>query len=418
MTRARRRVLIFSPLLEGHRAVYMSVLADVALKADWEVVLAAALTCAGEDVACPHLFRYRGEPRVSFVDVADEPSGGLDIGPGSFARLVQRARADVTVLAHADNHIRLLNSQLCGAARRLPGRRVGIFISGTNFVHGGARDRSPREWVRHYRHYPETWREQPALFHRMLLPTFRLVDVALCLDEVFVDSRGEPYRWLPDIDATLGAWRAREESAEARMWGERLRPFLGHNAGRSVFVYYGEAQARRGYDTLLRLAIEEGGCFVHAGRRADDEAYKYDVRSMRRILAERFALFETGEYLEEFDSANVFLNAAHHVILPYRAHYGSSGVMLQALRAGLPVLVPDSGLMAHRVRFHRLGLVYRDGDWQDLRRQNSILSRIDAPEFRGPIERFLKYFSEDQIVSAIRGALGLAGPGAGISVPL
>lgn len=417
MTRARRRVLIFSPLLEGHRAVYMSVLADVALMADWEVVFAAAFTRAGESVPCPHLSRYQGHSRVSFVDVTDEPDGGLGISPGSFARLVQRAGADATVLAHADNHLRLLNSQLGGAARRLPGRRVGIFISGTNFVHRGAHDRLPREWVRHYRHYPETWRRQPTLFHRLLLPAFRLLDVALCLDEVFVGSRGEPYRWLPDIDGTLGMRRARRQSAEAGRWRERLRPFLALNAGRPVFVYYGEAQARRGYDMLLRLAIEEGGCFIHAGRRADDEAYVPDVTSMRRILAERCTLFETGEYLHEFDSADVFLSAAHHVILPYRSHYGSSGVMLQALRAGLPVLVSDTGLMAHRVRLHGLGLVYRDGDWQDLRRQNAVLSKIDAAGFRGPIERFLEYFSEDRIVSAIRGALGVAGPVATIPLP-
>jgi glycosyltransferase involved in cell wall biosynthesis len=412
MTRARRRVLIFSPFLEGHRAVYMSVLADVALNADWEVVFAAAFTSAGDAVVCPHLDRYHEERHASFIDVAGEPAGGLDIDSGSFVRLVQRAGADVTVLAHADNHIRLLNSQLCGAARRLPGRRVGIFISSTNFVHGWGRDRPLREWVRHYRHYPKTWRGQPALFHRVLLPTFRLVDVALCLDELFVGSRGEPYRWMPDIDATLGARRGREESAEARMWRERLQPFLARNSGRSVFVYYGMAQARRGYDVLLRLAVQEGGCLIHAGRRVDDDAYEYDVHSLRRVLAERSALFETGEYLEQFDTAGVFLGAAHHVVLPYRTHYGSSGVMLQALRAGRPVLVPDSGLMAHRVRLHRLGAVYRAGDWEDMRRQNAILSRVNADEFRNPIERFLKYFSEDQIVSAIGGALGLAGAGA------
>ena len=395
----------------------MSVLADVALSADWEVVFAAAFSSAGGAVVCPHLDRYHEEPRASFIDVAGEPEGGLDIGSGGFVRLVRRAGADVTVLAHADNHIRLLNSQLCGPARRLPGRRVGIFISSTNVVHGWGRDRSLREWARHYRHYPSRWRENPALFHRVLLPTFRLVDVALCLDELFVGSRGEPYRWMPDIDATLGARRAREESGEARMWRERLQPFLARNAGMPVFVYYGTSNARRGYDTLLRLAAQEGGCLIHAGRRVDDDAYEYDVHSLRGVLAERSALFETGEYLEQFDTASVFLRAAHHIVLPYRRHYGSSGVMLQALRAGRPVLVPDSGLMAHRVRRHQLGAVYRDGDWEDLCRQNAILSRVNADKSRSSIDHFLKYFSEDQIVSAIGGALGLAGPEAALSLP-
>ena len=48
-------------------------------------------------------------------------------------------------------------------------------------------------------------------------------------------------------------------------------------------------------------------------------------------------------------------------------HLGSSGAMLQALMAGRPVLVPDQGLMAWRVRNFGLGLTYVPGDRRDMR---------------------------------------------------
>jgi glycosyltransferase involved in cell wall biosynthesis len=398
---ASRRVLVFSPLMAGHREVYMSVLTDIALEAGWE----------GERLPCAHLERYRQDPRVSFVDVAEEPRGGLDMSLERLTRLVSSSDCQVTVLAHADNHLRLLSSQLSRTACRLPGRRVGIFISSTNFVHGAGRNRSPREWARHYKHYARTWRDQPALFHRLLLPRFDLLDSALCLDEGFVQGRGTPYAWLPDIGSTLGA-DEREPSKESVTWRRRLEPFLADNSGRAFFVYYGTAQARRGYDALLRLAVEENGCLVHVGRRADQDRYAFDVVGLRRELARRSALFETGEYLKEFDTAAAFLECAHHVVLPYRWHYGSSGVMLQSLRAGRPVLVPNIGLMAQRVVRYRLGHVYKHGDWADLCRQHSALSRRDPDEFRGSIQRFLKYFSEPQIRSAVRLGLGLPSHGA------
>jgi glycosyltransferase involved in cell wall biosynthesis len=406
---ARPRVLVFSPSLEGHRAVYTSVLTDVATGAGWDVVIATAATRDHEPSA--HLDAYLDRPDVSLIDVSRERERGTDIDPPAFLRLAHTMRSDVTVLTDADWHLRLLSSQIPAPSRRLPGRRVGIFINSTNFIHGAHLSRSPREWASFIRHYPQTWRRDPVLFQRALLPGFRLVDAALCIDEVFVASRGRPYLWLPDIDATLGAHRGDAVTAEALVWRSRLGPFLERNAHRPVFVYFGTPQHRRGYDILLQLALEEGGCFIHAGRAPGETDCPDDCRGFRLALLERSALFETGEYPREFDTAAVFFRAAHHVVLPYREHYGSSGVMLQALRAGRPVLVPDDGLMAHRVRRHGLGAVFRAEDRQDLPRQHAALLRSRVEDFRRPIGRFLEYFSDEQIVAAVRNALGMPGGG-------
>ena len=67
---------------------------------------------------------------------------------------------------------------------------------------------------------------------------------------------------------------------------------------------------------------------------------------MRAALRSAGRLFETGGPYDDASTADVFLRAARCVVLPYRDHDGSSGVMLQALAAGRPVLVPDEGSWA------------------------------------------------------------------------
>jgi hypothetical protein len=404
-------VLVFSPLLAGHREVYMNVLTDVALNTGHDVVLAAGFGPAGSAEPCVHLDRFRDDERVLFVDVSGYPAGGLDMSLQELTRLARANDADVTALAHADNHLRLLSAQVTHPAWRLPGRRVAVFISSTNLVHKAWRDRTPREWARYYRHLPRRWRQDPGTFHRLVVPGLRAVDAALCLDEVFVAGKGPPYAWMPDIAAPLGACR-RALSDEAAEWQARAHEFLEQNAARPALVYYGTAQARRGYDTLLRLAVEEDACVLHAGLRDDAQAYAFDVAGLRRELARRGALLESRAYHVEFDTADVFMRCAHHLVLPYRGHYGSSGVMLQALRAGRPVLVPDIGLMAHRVRRFGLGGVYRHGDWHDLRRRHRALCETDPAGFRPGIERFLRFFTDTQIVASLEHALGVGAAGA------
>lgn len=388
----------------------MAVLTDVALGLGHDVILAADFGSASIPGRSVHLDRFRDVGRVSFVDLSACPECGLGLDLPDFARLVRDVRADITVLAHADNHMRLLSSQITHPALRLPGRTVGVFISSTNYAHLAQLGVTVTDRARYVKRLPRKWKHEPSLFHGVLLPAFRLLDVALCLDEVFVGERGRPYFWMPDIAAPLLP-PASGPSRECLKWRERLRPFLARDPQRPVLVYYGTAQARRGYDLLLRLALDEGASFVHAGRQGADE-YSVDVAALRAELARRGALFETGEYLEEFDSADMFLRCAHHVVLPYRGHFGSSGVMLQALRAGRPVLVPDLGLMAERVRRFGLGRVFRLGDQRDLRRQHEALSAADPGRFAEGTRRFLSYFTEAQVRASLEHALGVRPDGA------
>ena len=82
--------------------------------------------------------------------------------------------------------------------------------------------------------------------------------------------------------------------------------------------------------------------------------------------------------------------------------------MLQALMAGRPVLVPDQGLMAWRVRNFGLGLTYAPGDWRDMRYKFFLLQTTPSEVFADRIRRFLAFFGRVQFEAAMDYALGLA----------
>jgi hypothetical protein len=401
------RVLVFSPALGGHRQNYCRALADILHDAGCAVVVAGSLGGLDplERAAFEGALRRRGP--VEVVDTSCLPRGGRDVGLEALCRLVGEQAAEITVLTEADDHLELLTRQMA-RRRRLPGRRVGIFLRGTRYVHVG-RDPDPwRNRAGRWRRGRVAWRTDPYVFHERLMPRFRLLDAALCLDEVFVGTHGRPYEWLPDIFAGYAAedW---EMGEAGRTWLARLQEFRARDPGSNVLVYYGNAQARRGYPLLMRLAVDLEARFVHCGARPPVDDRGGELARLRETLAERGALFETGTSLPSFAVAREFMRAAPCAVLPYHRHYVSSGVMLQALDADRPVLVPDRGLMAWRTRAFGLGRTYAEGSYEDLRRETlRLLSETPAAHAPG-IERFMGFFGRERVAAAVRHALGLGG---------
>ena len=100
------------------------------------------------------------------------------------------------------------------------------------------------------------------------------------------------------------------------------------------------------------------------------------------------------------------------MVLPYDAgHLTSSGAMLQTLMAGRPVLVPDSGLMAIRVRTFGLGQTYRPDDRQDMRQKFLAMDSTPPADSAERADRFLDFFSREQFEAAMDAALGFDSTG-------
>ena len=415
VSESRPTALVFSANLDGHRQVWAAILADVLVQMGFHVVIAGQLTSEGRPLEIEQLAPHRGNPRVKLLHVEDALLALLGTNPPAFRKLQEEIEAEVTIFAEADNHLSLLSSQVVPGVATLRGRRVGLFLRDSNYIYPSPASRDLRQRLRRIRHLPEEWRNDPVVFHEFLLPRFRPLDAALTLDEYYVAGHRKTHQWLPDPYRPFGREASEEDVREDELWAGAIDRFLAQNGGRFVFLYFGTAQERRGYDTLLKLAVEENGCFIHCGRRDDSREYRWDVAALRDTLSRDGAILETHRYIVGELAIRRFFTATDRIVLPYRRHMGSSGVMLYAISFGRPVLVPDEGLMARRVRDHALGMTYCPDDFDSLRSQFRAFQRMPAAAFRDTTEKFGEAFAEEKIVAALQQAL--SGQGIPVAMP-
>ncbi len=391
--------------LNGHRQIYCREFCDYFLSRGFSVTVATDM--AGLEKSS-RLAALREHPQVNFVSdpQMDETKASAQLQ--ALGAAVRLAAADVTFLAEADDAHGLLSAQIARPAHRLPGRRIGLFIRSTDYVH----ERESPQAGRVGRVVAETYTyrplspAQPRVFHEIVSRRFSLLETALCLDEVFVAAQGRRHIWLPDV--AVASADDEGAGAEAAAWQAEVSAFVKAQSGKPLVVYTGAADPRRGYQALLRFAADVGGCFIHCGRPWNpEEVDSNEEHGAKARLVSRSAILESGRPYESFETAGVTLRAARCVVLPYPRHLGSSGAMLQALMAGRPVLVPDQGLMAWRVRSFGLGLTYAPGNWRDLRHKFFLLQTVPSEVFAEPIRRFLAYFGRVQFEAAMDYALGL-----------
>ena len=220
------------------------------------------------------------------------------------------------------------------------------------------------------------------------------------LDEYFVEKHTKIHQWIPDLVFPLLPDDPNIAIAEQRLWEPQLACFLKKNIGKEILLYFGEAQPRRGYDTLLKLTCEEKFCFIHCGLSSYPEKYEVDIRELKNYLDSQSLLFETNAFIQCYQTMQLFFNACKYVVLPYRRHFGSSGVMLQAVHFGKPVLVSNQGLMAARTQQHHLGLTYYHDDYEDLKEQLKILKET-SNEFSNDLVRYKQIFSPQKVMEIL-----------------
>jgi hypothetical protein len=149
--------LIYSPALGGHRQVYCREIADVMRRAGHDVVLAGAIGVLEEPRRAAFVEALRRGGEVTLVDTSAMPRGGRDATLAQLGRLVREHGAELTVLAEADDHLRLLTHQAV-PGRRLPGRRVGLFLRSTRYAHVGRLRETLYERARRLRCGSGAWR--------------------------------------------------------------------------------------------------------------------------------------------------------------------------------------------------------------------------------------------------------------------
>lgn len=393
--------LVVSPSLQGHRVTYCRVFSALLHELGYRVVVAGNIgdrEIAGEEL----LADLRGWPDVELIDIVGRHEGG-HFRAGGLSALLGEVGPDLTLLAEADGQIPALVDEGAVRAGRRPGRVIGLFIRSTNYIYQARPSLATR--VRRRLRGPVPDAVDHKAFHEKLLVRDRLLDAALVLDENFARDHAATHMWMPDIFRETGEPHS-ESSGETEEWAARVEEFLVGSGQGPVVVYVGAEQQRRGYDTLLRVALEEHGRFLHCGELGDPQAPGCgEVNALREALAARGALLETSAPYLRPETAGLFLRAARCVVLPYRGHDGSSGMMLQAFAAGRPVLVPDRGLMAWRVRSFGLGDTYRDGDYADLVRRFRALDAVGPQAYECALASYIRWFSRDQLRAAVEAAI-------------
>jgi glycosyltransferase involved in cell wall biosynthesis len=202
-----------------------------------------------------------------------------------------------------------------------------------------------------------------------------------------------PLQWLPDVFQQYAETLVIEENPEQRVWIEKLNDFKERNKDRFIFLYFGTAQKRRGYDMLLKMAVENKACFIHCGLTDSKEKYDYDVTELKSKLQDEGRLMETNQYISDPLCIEHFFKSVNHLVLPYRNFLGSSGVMLQALYYRIPVLVPEKGIMGYRVKKHNLGLTY-NGDDDSLIEQFKKFKDTPKDSYTNGIDLYMQYQSK------------------------
>lgn len=383
-------VLIFSPYFDGHRQVYVYVITHVLEELGFKIYIAGNFQ---EKITnSVYIDKLKAKTGITTIDTAQYAKGGLNISLPEFLEIQNNCEADLTVFTEADHHFSLFISQGFQKKNKFRGKVVGIFMRPFYFY----QDLKLWSMLRFLKHFPSKWKTNERFFYEFFLTRFSLLDVALCIDENFV-SMHKKFKWLPDVFQQYAELLIKTENhTDQRHWIEKLNKFTQNNNSRFIFFYFGTAQYRRGYDLVLKLAAETGGCFVHCGLKADDK-FKEDIIKLRRCLSDSGRLLETNEYIDDPLTIEYFFKSASHLILPYRKYYGSSGVMLQALSLGIPVLSSDNGIIGKRINTFRLGKTYTENDWLSFKEQVEFFVQADPLIFEKDIRAYMDFQTTDQL---------------------
>lgn len=386
--------LIYSPGLEGHRQVYVFVLTKILKELNYNVLIACN---KNQRILNSYYFdKIKNDTTIILIDTGRFQDGGLKIKPNEFDEIQENYNIDITIFAEADHHISLFNSQIPKSKYRFKCKLIGIFLRPFYFY----KRLTFIDKLKYLKHLPSNWRSDNRLFHEFLLRRFSLLDKALYLDENFVQRHSNTY-WLPDVFQEYADLLIQETRPDQRVWMAKLKDFLEKRTNKFRILYFGTAQYRRGYDILLKMADELNCCFIHCGLTNENEHFDYNIIELKKSLSHKGLLFETNQFIEDSECIEFFFRSITHIVIPYRNFFGSSGIMLQALRFKIPVLAPENGIMGFRIKKYNLGMTYDSNDLKSLRKQFNIFKEIDPKEFTNNIANYMRFQTPERLKSCL-----------------
>lgn len=172
------------------------------------------------------------------------------------------------------------------------------------------------------------------------------------LDPSLVDAKGligvaDTVCWLPDPAEPL---RLPERNAARAQWG------IPENL--TVFLHFGTDESRKGLldaaQAMAGLSVDRPCLLLRAGA----VGQKKVLHEQLRLLTAQGRLMLIDRFIEEAEIPQL-LAACDWVLLPYRNHRDSSGVLSLASCAKRGVVASDYGLIGRRVRAFGSGLLFK-----------------------------------------------------------
>ncbi len=330
------KVLLFEPRFEGHHVPWASLLARSLLDADAKVILAH-----GSDPRQLDRLELSAPGLVNRLQLHPLPNVSRGSTVAVLDAAVQRHRPDRILVASLDEFASsLFRKAVLGG--RLPaslhGQLRGIYIR-------------PRPLDPDQRGFQNSWKRKgyARLAASGAFARLGILDEDLAAT-LAATSGHPPITWMPDF------WTPppRIDRATAR------RSFKVPD-GRVAFLFFGHYQPRKGLDLLVDAMSRRGHpsrfLLVAGNQRPASPELKQDlarlVQGGRAVVHDRF--------LDDGQMAAAYV-AADRVVLPYRSHYGSSGVLSHAALHARPVVASDFHLLGRRVVRANLGLVHANED--------------------------------------------------------
>lgn len=311
---------------------------------------------------------------------------------------VETLRPTHAVLLYLD-HAQL--SLAAGLRFPFPVSLSGIYFRPNFHYHQfeGAQAPSPKERLQHLR-------KRVVLRGALRNPHF---DVLFCLD---------PYVVLP-LQAAQRAARvvALPDGIEAPSTpapDPTLRARHGVAPGRKLALLFGALAERKGIFAVLeavrrltpaqqrQLSVLMAGCVAPLDREALAAALRQPCEA-QVLLEDRFL---------DDEEIQPMVATSDLVLLPYPRHVGSSGVLVRAAAAGVPVLGSAYGVVGEHLRRHHLGLAVDAADPDAL--AAGLARLLDAPD-AFPFDpeharRFAEHHTAERFAATLFHHLGLPVP--------
>jgi len=349
-----KKILIYAPLIGGHRQVYCNVITHWALESKMDVIL-----CTGNDwckggntisQGSPYIDLYKTNNNVDFINASQKPPHKSD--SEYLFDLENDIKPDLIFVISGDEFNHSLYSFIKDliVSKKHSSKWVGIFISCF--------------------YYPDlaNWLKQKVQ-KLMLKQKLKYFDRTYWLDEYFVNNTNIQNKfWLPDISKSFNV-DANNDDAEFELLCPQIDNFLINNKGKDVLLFFGRDFNRKGFDFIIELALEDEQFIVlRAGDPLENTDESQEIMEKMSILEKNGRLLNIPKFIKNPIIIRKLFQATNYILLPYRDHYSSSGVMLQAIEFQKPVVVPNIGLMGKRVFENHLGITYKHKKYDEFKK--------------------------------------------------